>query len=201
VVYAGGSFSQINGVNAQSIAEWNGSQWLPLGNPGLNPSPEAFSIAVDGTNVYVGGAFSTPGPNGANGIAMWNGTQWYAPASGGVTGATIESGPVVNSIGLANGQVYVGGAFLAAGGDATIQYFAAWNGTNWYSLGPKIGFVDGQFTLFLSDLVGRTYGVLASSNLVNWTRVTTFTNLGSYSQFIDSASTNMSQRYYRLVVP
>jgi trimeric autotransporter adhesin len=200
-VYVGGAFSQVNGIGAQGIAEWVGGQWSPVGGGVGDPVlPYVNSITLDGTNVYAGGTFTTAGGIGANRIAMWDGTQWHALGTG-VTGATLTSACIVNSIGLANGQVYAGGAFLAAGGDATIKNFAAWNGTNWLSIGPAIGFVEGQFSLFLTDQLGRTYGVQASSDLLHWTRVTTFTNLGGYSEFIDSASSNMSRRYYRLVVP
>ena len=200
-IYAGGTFSYIGGVAASGVAEWNGSNWLALGSGVGDPVfPYVDAFALDGSNVYVGGPFTTAGGASANRIAMWDGAQWHA-LGGGLTGSTLTSAAEVNAISATNGLVYAGGAFLAAGGDPTIRYFAVWNGTNWSSLGPAMAFVNGQFRLTLTDQFGRSYGVQVSSDLVNWTRVTTFTNLGGYSEFIDTNGSNMSQRYFRIVIP
>ena len=44
-LYAGGYFTQAGSVNAQNIACWTGSEWIPLGS-GVNG--EVFALAASG---------------------------------------------------------------------------------------------------------------------------------------------------------
>ena len=64
-----------------------------------------------------------------------------------------------------------------------------------------VGFVNGTFQFLLADQIGRTYGIEASADLVDWTRVITFTNLGGFTPFRDAAGANLNRRFYRTVTP
>jgi len=201
LVYAGGDFTTINALQVNGIAEWTGSKWLALGTGVSDPVlPYVRSLAMDGTNVYAGGTFSRAGGTNADRIARWDGSRWH-PLGSGLAGATAASGPNVAAIGIGSGSLFAGGAFLSAGGDPSIHYFARWDGRQWYSVGPLLAFVDGEFQFLLRDQIGRTYGVEASTDLASWIRVATFTNLGGVSQFRDNASTNLNRRFYRTVTP
>src|SRR6478672_13404304 len=54
-IYAGGSFSIVNGVECGGIAKWNGTAWESVGD---GTDGEVYAIAISGTNVYIGGSFS-----------------------------------------------------------------------------------------------------------------------------------------------
>ena len=56
---------------------------------------------------------------------------------------------------------------------------------------------NGNFQFGLQGLEGQTYIVQTSTNLVNWT--SGYTNSGSFI-FIDSSTTNCSQRFYRVMM-
>jgi hypothetical protein len=90
-VYAGGSFTQIGGVDANNIARWDGTQWNRLGtmlSNGVDGTVYALTILSNG-DLYVGGHFSrvfdgTEVP--ALNIARWNGSAWLTlgdPVAGG----------------------------------------------------------------------------------------------------------------------
>lgn len=200
-VYIGGTFTQVNGIAARSIARWNGAQWFPLkqgvGDPVL---PYVQTLTLAGTNLYVGGSFTIAGPTNANRIVRWDGSNWY-PLGSGVQGATLGRATIVNSIAFQDGNLFIGGAFLSAGRDRSIKHFARWDGAIWSSVGPILSFVDGSFQFTLTDQIGRSYGIEASSDLKTWTRVATFTNLTGVASFIDNATTNLNRRFYRAVTP
>ncbi|MGZ5546061.1 MAG: hypothetical protein ACXWIU_15445, partial [Limisphaerales bacterium] len=53
-LYAGGSFTNVDGVAANGLAKWDGTNWSNVGFKGT-----AYSLAVDGSDLYVGGGFKT----------------------------------------------------------------------------------------------------------------------------------------------
>ena len=121
-VYAGGGFSGVcndapcstttSGFN--SIAQWNGTSWSPLGNGLETLGDTGFgALAVSGNTLYAG---SSPCANAAcssitpgfNGIAQWDGTSWSALENG-------LPGALVTALAPLNGDLYVGGTFHSAG--------------------------------------------------------------------------------------
>jgi hypothetical protein len=57
-LYAGGVFTTANGIAANYIAKWDGSNWAALGS-GANQAVDA--LAVSGSDLYAGGYFGTAG--------------------------------------------------------------------------------------------------------------------------------------------
>ena len=60
---------------------------------------------------------------------------------------------------------------------------------------------NGQIQFSLSGVPGDVYHVLASTNLLDWQPIATVTNMDGTIQFTDTAATNYSRRFYRLVMP
>lgn len=100
-----------------------------------------YDIAISPTtgDLYVGGDFlNAAGIADADYIARFDGTNWHALSgpSGGLTGGSGNGYQGVSTIKFdAAGNVYVGGNFINAGGDANADYVAKWNGTSWSALG------------------------------------------------------------------
>jgi hypothetical protein len=126
-LYVGGSFTKAGGVNAGSIARWDGTNWFPLGVTGLTGGINA--IAVISNEVYVAGSFTTIAGVAANSIAKWNGASWSALGTGITQSGGIQAGQVF-ALAVDGNDLYVGGFFTAAGGLPNYG-FAKWNGTTW----------------------------------------------------------------------
>jgi hypothetical protein len=75
-VYMGGIFTSVNGVAANSLAVWNGSQWSAL-TPSLAAS-SVTSLAFDQDGLlYVGGIlFDIPSGTSFQNILKWNGNTF-----------------------------------------------------------------------------------------------------------------------------
>src|SRR5690606_19891063 len=107
------------------VARWDGSAWSPLGNFPQGLDGPATALAVDGENVYVGGNFTQAGAVRSRNIAQWNKTtNTWTSLAGGVGGA-LRNG--VSAIAVHNGDVFVGGSFIAAGKTVAAN-IARWDG-------------------------------------------------------------------------
>ena len=97
-LYVGGVFSQIamdnaNPLDAGFVSKWNGTNWFPIGPPGviIQPSlalPYVTSIAFLGGEVVVAGSLGEVGDlslniqGGVGDLARFNGTNWVLFGSG-----------------------------------------------------------------------------------------------------------------------
>jgi len=87
-LYIGGLFSTAGSVTANSIAQWNGSAWSPLGSGmtshsgGMARPVFAMTVFNDGTGpaLYSVGDFNTAGGTHARGVAKWSGCTGAVPA-------------------------------------------------------------------------------------------------------------------------
>lgn len=143
VLYVGGTFTHAGSVPAFSVARWNGSIWSDLGVGVHGGFGAVWALAVDGPNVYVGGQFLNAG--GTNNIfgglggglevanlARWDGQRWSALGSG-INGAFGSSPPLVATLAVQNGSLFVGGLFTQAGSVGATN-IARWDGTTWSAL-------------------------------------------------------------------
>lgn len=155
-LYAGGFFRTIDGVAANRIARWDGTSWAPLGG-GMNGSRENVNVIVPlGEDLYVGGDFGDAGgATGTRNLARWSiGTERWSALGGGVSAE-------VDSIAVAGGSVYVGGAFRQAGG-LEIRRLARWSiGAEAWS--PVGGGLDGSAEVLLA-----AGGALYAGGLFTW---------------------------------
>ena len=133
-VWAGGVFSTMNGVPADSIARWNGTAWSGLGS-GIAGRVHAIAFASNG-DAYVGGQFLLAGGALANNVARWNGTSW-SPLGSGTTHPFSPAGTVLSLAIEPNGDVVAAGTFALAGG-APASLVARWNGAAWSAMGTGI---------------------------------------------------------------
>ena len=130
-LYAGGWFTTAGGSAANRIAKLEGMDWLSLGT-GMNGY--VSTVVAAGDDVYVGGGFTMAGDNSANCIAKWDGSSWSALGSG-VGGGSFGTG--VSLLAVSGTNLYAGGRFTVAGGNAATN-IAKWDGSTWSALGTGI---------------------------------------------------------------
>ncbi len=117
---ASGGFTTIGGVEAQKIAQWDGTAWTPLGG-GFADARYVSQLGVhDGKLVAAVSGGLAPAY-----VAVWDGTSW-------------SSLPGMNDRILAltshEGSLFAGGLFTEAGGVVTSR-IARWDGVSWNPMG------------------------------------------------------------------
>jgi len=124
-LFAGGNFTTAGSVDANRIAQWNGSTWSPLGI-GMNNTVNAITVFDDGSgggpSLYAGGSFTSAGGVPASRIAKWNGSAW-SPLGGGVSSAVIALTVFDDGSGGGSG-LFAGGGFI--GSPAGDSFIAKW---------------------------------------------------------------------------
>lgn len=179
-VYAGGYFEDTNNAGtllpqADHFAVWNAGHWEavssnPNGPIQNAPNPLVNAIAVLGNDVYVGGSFTDIGDAlGVNQlnldyIARWDGSQWNDVGSG--LSNSVESMLIDGT------DLYVGGSFTDAGGNATADYLAKWNGVTWSAVGNN-GAGNGSLNSSVSTLAMYGGELYAGGNFTNVVNVDT----------------------------
>jgi trimeric autotransporter adhesin len=167
-LYAAGNFDgagNSNGtVRVNNIAAWNGSSWSDLGK-GVGKQDSTWfdngvvhTIAISGNTIYVGGLFEVAGEQTANNIARWHNGAWQ-PLGAGLTADDTFWDPfkMVRTVLVKGNDVYVGGAFDYAGGQA-IPLMARWNGAAWSAVANDFHeFGKGEVNAIVAGLNGSIY--------------------------------------------
>jgi len=138
-LYAAGMFTQVNGVAANGLAQWNGSSWTAVSFSG-----SALGLAVSGNNLYVGGEFTNLDSGGVmmTNIGMWDGSAWHALGNGLGMANSGYVRALVASEGVAK-AIYAGGNFTNSGPQAAAN-LAVWSGSSWTAVGGGVnGIVNG----------------------------------------------------------
>jgi trimeric autotransporter adhesin len=126
-VVAGGPNSSFT-----SIGRWTGTAWVPLGAPMLG-SARVLAIAANGDLLAGGNLGFAPGSGPTSfSVGRWNGTSWST-----IPTAFVEPDALV---GLANGDVLVGGAFHRITATVPALSIARWDGVSWSTMGAGFGF-------------------------------------------------------------
>ncbi len=155
-IIVGGSFTRAGDSAATNIARWSRTReaWSPLtgtwmlwdsvagirDDDGVDNVVRAIHV-VD-RNVYVSGTFQSAYPGrytlnrvNTNYIAVWaeldsSNIWWQAMGVGGRNGTD----GFVNAMASLGNDLYVGGGFITAGGEAA-SHIAKWSGSRWTQLG------------------------------------------------------------------
>lgn len=125
-LYAGGSFNATGGVPINFIAQWSGTEWIPVCTSqqyGMRGN-YVRALAVIGNLVYVGGDFSQGGRTFLNDIGLLdqNTNTWQNIGS---------ANNRVNAILWDGSNLYVGGYFTQIGDAFSCNYVARYDGVHW----------------------------------------------------------------------
>jgi hypothetical protein len=71
-VYIGGDFSSVDGVQANHIARWDGTNWSSLGSGITGQSPEILGLVIWKNDVIVSGFFDAAGGKPSRNFAIWH---------------------------------------------------------------------------------------------------------------------------------
>ena len=119
-LYVGGTFFSIGGQSRNAIAEISTTTGLATA---WNPNAAGISIvtvhslAVSGGTVFAGGDFTSIGGQARRGVAALSATTGLATAWNPNPGSTplLVAGPVVKTLAIQGGNLFVGGAFTTIG--------------------------------------------------------------------------------------
>lgn len=166
-LYAGGVFTNVQGVAARNIALWNGTSWTNLGL-GLNNTVRALNTLFAGNGVFAGGDFTTS--DGFTPLlrgARWDGSSWVPLAAG-------FNGPVHAMEWMFPSATFcVAGSFTQSGTNV-IPRIAQAGLSGWEPLGS--GITNGVVRKIVSDLAEKLYvigsftnaGSIATTNIAVW---------------------------------
>jgi hypothetical protein len=157
----GGNFTTAGGANANRIARWNGSGWSTFG-AGLNGLVRVLAPSADPNyEFWVGGDFTTR-------LAKWS------PSFGSFAtlGIGILNGGVRAIANAANGDIFVGGSFTAAG-STPLNRVARVTGNVFAALGNGAnGSVESLLVLPNGDLVAggnfTAAGIVGAEKIARW---------------------------------
>ncbi|MCH8259568.1 MAG: hypothetical protein IIC46_05115 [Planctomycetes bacterium] len=169
MLYVGGAFTMVGGLNTKGIAVWSGDAWFPLGEGMAGSSWSVMTLATydpDGPGgepslVYAGGSFRSADGLVVDGIAKWNGESWRPVGVG--TNDTIvalttydedDSGPIPPAL--------FAGGFLDEAGGVVTHGIARFDGTEWSALADGVDGVVNALIAFDPDGPGGTAPVLVA---------------------------------------
>jgi hypothetical protein len=144
-LYAAGGFDTAGNRYARNIAEWDGSEWSPMGD-GL--PFEAVKVLANGADVYAIGDGRDTLQGGRRqrvcDVAGWNGSAWHSLG-------ILPAGDYGNDMAIFDGALW-------AGSDDSL---VKWNGTGWEGLDLGLKAISSllvhQNALFLSANISKLY--------------------------------------------
>ncbi len=157
---AGGKFEAIDGVDASSIAAFDGTEWAALGQ-GVHGT--VLTLAVYGDKLIAGGLFTVAGGNSVGNIAAWDGSSWT------MLGTGMDS--AVSILTVYNGKLIAVGDFATAGG-VDANGIAAWDGSVWSTLGSGLDGDVSALVVYDNKLTAggnfSTAGGVSAQNIATW---------------------------------
>jgi trimeric autotransporter adhesin len=148
------------------------------------PSTRSIAIRFNGNTLYTGGYSLDSGQLSSNTVVnVHDGTNWSAiDGISGSAGTTI-----IYDFGFLGTDLYVGGIFNRAGGNAAMG-LARWNGSSWSGVGGFAGFVVAMASDGTNLYVGGSFtncGGVFATNLAKWDG-TNWSALGSGLGYYES---------------
>ncbi len=157
---AAGGFGDIDGVPANRIARWDGTQWYPLNNGITGSSHVINDVEIYNGRLFAGGAFDYADSNDAWNIAVWNGVSWNNLCSSGGSFGTDgltgnHSGAEILDMEVFDNKLYITGQFEKVCN--IICYLAYWDDTTWH--GTSYPYFQGKSISANEDtLIVESYG-------------------------------------------
>jgi hypothetical protein len=163
-----GYFIGAGSTPANSIAQWDGASWTPLGE-GLRSvaggsTPVGMSLAIYNGSLFVAGHFDSAGSIAVRDIARWDGVSW-ADVGGGVTSAWI------GAMAPFQGELIVAGESGLALNGAPVRGAAAWDGQGWRPLEsgpPSMGSIRALTVVQGYLIAGGSLLGRVEHNVVRW---------------------------------
>lgn len=205
---AGGVFAGSGATALGGIGRWDGAAWQPLGAGIAGPNVIYGVNALVGTSagLFAGGDFASVDGVPASGLAVWDGAAW-SEFEGGVTRPDATT-PRVYDLQAIDGDLWVAGSFLEAGGRSSCNIARWTDGTivanesveddgraelpaaprllgaapNPFNPATRIAFEldrPGRARLSVHDLAGRLVAVLADETLRAGPHVRTWRGLNA----------------------
>ncbi len=130
-LYAGGDFTDMDGVKCNNIARWDGTSWHACGTGLTGPSgANVYSLGVYNNKLYVGGSFEYAGGISSYNLAMWDSVNWQGIGIGTSTSGNLVTG-YVNELGTFNNKLFISGHFNEVNGIHT-SHLSYTDGVNWF---------------------------------------------------------------------
>ena len=176
LLYIGGSFTHVDGVEASFVAKWDGQNWQAVGEGLTMNDPGVYYAGVRALKVfngelYAAGIFNQSGDTPVHHIAKWDGETWIDMGME-IAG---NSGEGVLSMEIFKEHLYVGGNF---NGQAQYRSIAKYDGSSWSTVGDGIqqGLDNRGLVRDLRTFGGLLYiggqfeksGSVYSENLITW---------------------------------
>jgi hypothetical protein len=167
---AGGSFTRAGGVDAQRVARLVNGSWQAMGAGFSNGANAAsvFAFAFYNNELYAGGNFTASGSTSILALAKWNGAAWVPVVNN--SGVGLWSGTTqaqVYALTVHNGELIIGGTFVAAGGEPNTAALAKFNGTRFAAVGLPLE-TDIQFArVSVTALRSTPDGLIVAGNFTN----------------------------------
>ena len=134
-LYVGGDFTTIDGVSRSKVAAFDLTNLDPAASPATLPvlltptqfkasvSSRVYALAATNNTLYVGGTFTTAGGAARTRVAAFGAANgallpWNVNLSGAYSDANITYSPMVTSLQVGAGDVYIGGMFNNVNGVA-----------------------------------------------------------------------------------
>ncbi|MFV1885141.1 MAG: T9SS type A sorting domain-containing protein [Balneola sp.] len=122
-----GYFGSIDGIQANSIAYWNGTGWEVLGKGLQNEDgsiAEGYELHINNGLLYVVGDFKVAGDLSVTNLAVWDiAQQKWVTIPGEING-------IVRTVTSSGSNVFVGGDFTEING-SPYDHIAVWDGESW----------------------------------------------------------------------
>jgi uncharacterized delta-60 repeat protein len=196
-VILGGSFTSINGVPCQGIAQLqkNGTVDLDFAaKASVNGAVYALAVQTDG-KIFVGGEFTTASGGDRTRFARLNRDGSLDTAFLPGTGA---NGPIYSIAIQLDGKVIIAGDFTSVSGASRNRIARLLGDTEFKGLMGQANLVNGQsLQLYLATQPGGVYALQTSQDLTNWTSLSTNIATGSPTVFTDASNAGMNLRFYR----
>jgi hypothetical protein len=145
-VYVGGTFKTAGDSTVNNIAEWDGSQWSPLGAGIRGGLEQVLALgAIEAGKLFVGGNFNTAGSVQASNAALWDGHSWSTLGLG--------TNREVSTIAVDGNVVYLGGSSFTLPSGQEARGAIRWD-SRWSGLGEGLltgGFLPQVRTLRISE--------------------------------------------------